>query len=953
MRDLLPFVVSGLVGGASYALLALGLVLINKNTRILSFAHGEIGTFSTFVLASLALSYGWPWPVAIVVGMAVGSALGLGTRTVLLARGTAGRLPPLVGTIAMLSLLAVLEARYFKQPRDFPAPIHGSVLLPQWLGHFHISYVQILIIVAVGVICAGLWYLIERTNVGLMIRASADNATAARIVGLKPGRIEAVTWTLAGGLAALSGLFIGWTQQRIAAAFLTVYLLRAFTAAIVGGLTSLPGAIIGGVVIGVAESLTRKVWGQVPGSPEMVVFLILFLTLLLRPQGLFARRSRVLATEGSESLVALDPLASVPRRAPLSARDRTIRAVPLAVAAAVVVVGWFMVSEPLAYRLSIAPIFAIVALGLNSLVAGTGQLSLGHVGLMGLGAFMSAVAASSWHLPFALAVLVGPVATAAVALLLGTAALRVRGLYLAVMTMGFAVVMEAFVFPRPVFAHGGAGIALDRPHFWFVDLHGERAFLVFALVMMAAVWSADRRVLASPLGRAWLALRDNETAAAARGVRGSVLKVVAFTLSGFWAGLAGALFGYRQGLLSATQFPFLLSFTVLLYVVLGGIGSRGGVALVAGSFAFATTFARGGGLLNDFLLIAGAAGVVLTIGHHPEGMGGQVRHGIQKVRARRERREPDPTTEPEMAPDVGAAVVGPAVIEGAVGLNRPAPHRTGPPLLELSELSVQFSGLKALNEVSLTVDREQIVAVIGPNGAGKTTLFNVISGFVIPTTGDVRFRGRSVARLSPPARAAAGLGRTFQQGGLWPSETVRANLMIAQHLTVDSWSTASVLAIGPGQHRRERERRLMADEILAILGLSAVADRPVGSLPYGNRKVLELGCALVSQPSLLLLDEPAAGMNTEESAWLAGVISGIRDELAVALLVIEHHVPLVKRVADMVYVLNMGELLASGPPEQVSSDPRVLEAYLGSESDAVAGILEAEPAGAPAPAGGV
>src|SRR5947209_10539821 len=146
MRSLLPFVVSGVVGGASYALLALGLVLINKSTRILSFAHGEIGTFSTFVVASLALSFRWPWPVAIVIGIVVGAAIALATRTVLLMRGTQGRLPPLVGTIATLSLLAVLEARYFKGPRSFPPPLHGAVRLPSWLGGFYVSHVQLLII---------------------------------------------------------------------------------------------------------------------------------------------------------------------------------------------------------------------------------------------------------------------------------------------------------------------------------------------------------------------------------------------------------------------------------------------------------------------------------------------------------------------------------------------------------------------------------------------------------------------------------------------------------------------------------------------------------------------------------------------------------------------------------------------------------------------------------------
>jgi len=260
-------------------------------------------------------------------------------------------------------------------------------------------------------------------------------------------------------------------------------------------------------------------------------------------------------------------------------------------------------------------------------------------------------------------------------------------------------------------------------------------------------------------------------------------------------------------------------------------------------------------------------------------------------------------------------------------------------LLAAEDLTVRFAGLTALDDVSIRVERGQIAAVIGPNGAGKTTLFNCISGFVVPNAGHVALDGRRVDHLSPAQRAGAGLGRTFQQGGLWLSETVLGNLLVAQHLTVATWSIPSLLALGGDGRSSEADRRRMAEEVLAVLGLERYAHVPVRSLPYGSRKVLELGCALASRPAVLMLDEPAAGMGPEEGAWLASVISGIRAQLGVALLVIEHHVPLVKQVADVVYVLNFGRVLTAGTADEVTRDPAVLEAYLGHRA------ADAEPDG--------
>ncbi|HVM52666.1 MAG TPA: ABC transporter permease, partial [Acidimicrobiales bacterium] len=627
MQDFLTFFVAGLAGGSSYALLALGLVLVNKSSRILNFAQGEIGAMATFVVASLAVAHGWAWLPAIAVGLAVGAAISVATSLVLLQRGAGGRLPPLVGTVALLGLLVIVENRWFGGARPFPSPIHGGGVE---VAGVVITPTRLLIIGSVAVTCVLLWLLVERTRVGLALRAGADNRDAAVVIGIQARRVQAVAWLLAGVLGVLAGLFLGWTNQSIAPGFLTAALPRAFTGAILGGMTSLPGAVVGGLVVGVAESLTRWQWGQTPGSAELVVFAILFLTLLLRPQGLFGRRASALSTEATESLVTLRGLVRVP---PAAGRALARRGAPAVVIAVVAALAATVPNAPTAYKLSSIPVLGLLALSLNSLTAATGQLSLGHVGLYGLGAFMCGVAVTTWELPSPLGLVVAMAVTGAVSFLLGLVALRIRGLYLAVLTLSFAVLLEAFVFPRPAFSRGGAGLRVPRPEWFGIDFGDDRAFLVLCVVAVGIVWWLDRWVLGSPLGRAMLAVRQNETAAAARGIHAPSVKVICFVLSGIGAGLAGALYAWRQGIVVATSFPVSASFTLILYVVLGGIGSRIGVFAITAVFAWTSTWSTGGDVL-EWLTIVGSALIILQIGQHPEGLAGINRALLAGLRRR-------------------------------------------------------------------------------------------------------------------------------------------------------------------------------------------------------------------------------------------------------------------------------------------------------------------------------
>ncbi|MBU1155016.1 MAG: ABC transporter ATP-binding protein [Proteobacteria bacterium] len=255
-------------------------------------------------------------------------------------------------------------------------------------------------------------------------------------------------------------------------------------------------------------------------------------------------------------------------------------------------------------------------------------------------------------------------------------------------------------------------------------------------------------------------------------------------------------------------------------------------------------------------------------------------------------------------------------------------------ILEIQDLSMVFGGITALDHVSLSLEAGSITAVIGPNGAGKTTLFNCITGLYKPTRGQVRFKGKRINGMKPYKIAALGLGRTFQNIELFSKMTTLDNLLLGRHLHMKSgvWSGSTFFRRGSRASAEEIAHRQKVEEIIDFLDLQHARNRFVGGLPYGTQKVVELGRALAMEPEVLLLDEPVAGMNMEEKQDLMIWLGDIKEELGITLLVIEHDMRLVMEISDEIMVLNYGEPIARGKPEQVQNHPEVLKAYLGEES---------------------
>ncbi|MEA2682409.1 MAG: branched-chain amino acid transport system ATP-binding protein [Chloroflexota bacterium] len=577
--------------------------------------------------------------------------------------------------------------------------------------------------------------------------------------------------------------------------------------------------------------------------------------------------------------------------------------------------------------LGYAAVFAAAALSLNLLMGYAGQISLGHAALLGIGAFTSGLITSKLGQSMAVGIPAAALAGGLVALLVGLPALRLKGLYLAIITLSLGYMMVNSIFRMSIFAGGSAGVEMPRRIAGDLLLNNHADYLAMSLVVLLGIWLVDSNVTRSKLGRAFAAIREDEAVAQAFGINVSRYKLMAFVLSGAIAGLAGALYGHLSFSVSADTFSFeKISLPLVIMVVVGGLGSRVGVAVAAFFFMLFPQLP----VLNNLHgwdLVIGAFLLMYTVARHPGGF----TEMIAEARDRRRKRALAKAAQPGQDEDIEEK----GAIPKLPSLPRPSglaerPQVAGANLLEVEDVRVAFGGLRAVDGASLEVPRGQIVGLIGPNGAGKSTLFNAISGLVRPDSGVVRFLGQEIQDLAPHARAERGIARTFQNIGLAKSLTVRQNLLLAQHI-VAGYNPVQALGFTRKTARVEAELLERADQALAALDFERFAHEPLRNLSHGQQRIVEIGCALVTAPELIMLDEPSAGMSPGAAENLALRLRDLRDELGRTVLLIEHNVPLVLDVCDYIYVLNYGSVLAHGSTAMIARQPEVIGAYFGEE----------------------
>ena len=935
----------GLGAGAVYAGLGMGLLITFRGSGVINFAQGAFAMYATLFFLELRETGDmvFPWAgiparfhlmddpgtaVAFAVTMVVAALIGFVAYALVFR--PLRHSPPLARVVAsvgvMLTLQALAVLRFGTGTRTakplFPSEAVElfGVDIPR--DRFYLTGVVILMAVV-------LWLIFQRTTFGLATTAAATNERMSTLLGDSSQRIAAINWVLASVVGAITGILVSPITSVNAAGF-TLFVVPALAAVLVGRLSSFGITAAAGLGLGAIQSivilLQRESWfpdflktGLREGIPFLAIVIVLFVL--------------------GDKLPVRGELASgrLPIALPPAHRIRPLLiTVPIAVLALVAFDGLTR------FGLIHSMVMASLLLSLVVLTGFTGQISLGQAALAGVAGFTLARIGDG--LPFPIAPIAAALVATAVGILVGLPALRIRGVQLAVVTLAGAVTIEEMLFKNESFTGGMRGSTVPDPAIGGVDLSISAgstfptlAFGLFALTVLVLMAVLVTNLRLGTTGFRLLAVRSNERAAAALGVNVAATKIYSFGLASFIAAVGGVMLGYERVQLSYGSFDVFVGITILAFAYLGGIASVSGAiigSMLLGGGLMATLIDEWIGFPSDYQLLVGGLALVLTAVMNPEGIAGGLQLAKRQKEAKRRAAaeaaaaEAGATT-PDETPAEAPAEPGPAPAPAPVEAVRPRAAGSGEPILEVKGLTVDYGGVRALDDLDMVVRRGTLTGLIGPNGAGKTTCIDALSGFIPHARGQVTFQGRLLGTSPPHRRARTGLVRTFQSVELFDELTVTENLAVAA--TRPTWYTPLLDLVMPHRTDRGTERIHRALDLLEIRHL---ADRYPSELSTGQRRLVGVARALTSEPELLLLDEPAAGLDSTESQELGRRLRRLLDE-GLTLFLVDHDMGLVLSICDELYVLDFGKRIAAGTPAEIQSDPAVIAAYLGDDHEMV------------------
>ncbi len=952
MELYLQFLLLGIGTGAIIAALSSGMVLAYRASGVINLAHGAVAGYTAYVFMSLQRDGLYPIPPlpnpfalvewiagwfgadlslpsipafidlgdplslapAIVVSLITAAIIGLGFHfLVFRPLRYAPVLAKVVASVGlMLALSAAVVLRFGSRsarvepilPND-PIEVIG-VVIPS--DRFYLLAIVFALNLA-------LWGVFRYTRFGTATRAAAEDERFATLLGFSADFQAVVSWMVASVLAGLVGVLVA-PITGLTPVNLTLLVIPAVAAALLGSFSSFWVATLAGLGLGMTQSLLfiiqERTWVPDYNLPQVLPVVVIAAAMIFRGE--------VLPSRGSVQRVHLP-----------TAYEPNVKWGRVLILVAIVAAG--VIYLPFQYRsgLGNSMIGMILALSLVVVTGFVGQISLTQLALAGVSAFAIGTLSFEMGWPYWLSLIASIAIGTGFGLVVALPSLRTRGASLAIITLAAAVTIENLFFRRPGFLGATRNKQAAPPELFgqefgvFTDFPlGDGSlpspwFLLFVLVVTTLLSLGIVRLRTSRLGEQMLAVRANERAAAAAGVNTLAVKLAAFSIAAALAGTAGALKASQLGTFGAESFAILGSLSVLAFAYLGGITTVSGAMWAATLFPSGIGFVVGNEIFDVGRYEAYVGGLLLvaTAVLNSEGIDGYNRRFIDWLRTKFGTRRGEEVKAPPPAAEGTPSdqLVGERVYEIA---GPPAPH-TGGPVLQTRGLTVRFGGVVAVDDADLDCLPGQLTGLIGPNGAGKTTLINAVTGFV-PSTGTVELAGKDVTGLRPHRLAHDGLNRTWQSLELFDDVSVRANLDVAVRRlgVLDSFKDYWTGSVSDDR----------VDHVLDMLGLMDVAERTPRELSHGRRKMVGVARALVTQSTVLLLDEPAAGLDRSETVWFGEQLRALVDG-GYSMLLVDHDMSLVLSVCDRIHVLENGKLIATGTPKEIRINERVIAAYLG------------------------